>query len=118
MKAARSHVYRRLAHFATYDRLGFQVTSRLERTAKTFVYGEELKDLESNWKAPNGYQPYQTFPRPVLLYAANTFSTNDYMNYVNESNNQWSPVHRGNFHSISWQDLRRSFAIPTRTSKS
>ena len=104
-KAARSHVYRRLAHFVTHDRPRFQVTSRLERAAKTFVNGEELKDLESNWKAPNGYPPYQTFPRHLLLYAANTFSTNDYMNYVNEPIDQWSPVHRGNFNIISWQDL-------------
>ena len=105
-KAARSHFYRILAHFVTHDRPGFQVTSRLERAAKTFVNGEELKDLESNWKAPNGYPPYQTFPRHILFYAANTFSTNDYMNYVNEPIHQWSPVHRGNFNSISWQDLR------------
>ena len=41
-----------------------------------------------------------------MLYAANTFSTNDYMNYVNVPIDQWSPAHRGNFNSISWQDLR------------
>ena len=28
------------------------------------------------------------------------------MNYVNEPIDQWSLVHRGNFNTISWQDLR------------